>query len=69
MPYVYARNSAGFRFDEKQSHYVDCFLEICGAMLLDMYMPVLRRKLLSLRSGSGFHPKDAASTCKFYSTE
>jgi hypothetical protein len=33
-PYVYAKNSAGFRFDEKNFHYVDGFLVTCGVMLL-----------------------------------
>ena len=33
MPYVYTRNSAGFRFDEKKSHCVDYFLVTCGAKL------------------------------------
>jgi hypothetical protein len=34
MFYAYARNSVGFRLDEKESHYVDCFLVTCVAMLL-----------------------------------
>jgi len=29
-----SKTQCSFRFDEKQSHYFDCFLVTCGAKLL-----------------------------------